>query len=499
MAEAWDVIGGLWAGGAGGAAWWLAAVLVAAVRRAPDDDEAGRLAELEADRTALEQENVTLLAEVERLQHALRLSEDRRETEVAAAEAAVQQHTERLRAFSELQRILLATQPLVDIAEAALHVLDGLVPLTRSSVLVLGDDVDEVRVLAASVREPSATRTGHRYPRRVLEGPRAEADEIVYLEDLRALTDLSVLEQVLYVEGLRSLVQVPLAADGVLFGFLHVGSACPFAFSPEHVDVAREVGALLSMSLHRHRLERARRHYEDELVAGKRRAEELARMKTSFLANMTHETRTPLSSIIGFADLLRDDVEPPQRELVEDIQECAQKLLTTINAVLDLARLESNRTTLDCRPLDVGREVAAAARLLQPLARRKGLVLEVEDAAQGAAARLERTALGRVLNNLIGNALKFTEEGGVTLGVAADAEHVRIEVRDTGIGIADAFLPHLFEEFRQESSGMSRTHEGTGLGLAITRRLVELMDGTIAVQSTKGEGSVFTVQFGRVG
>ena len=162
--------------------------------------------------------------------------------------------------------------------------------------------------------------------------------------------------------------------------------------------------------------------------------------------------------------------------------------------MLDLARLEAEEHALSLSPLDLTQAVTEAVRLLTPLASRKGLHLATQFPATPMWALADSAALGRVLYNLIGNALKFTEHGGVQIRVLADAEHVAVEVTDTGIGIGPDFVPQLFEEFKQESTGLARNHEGCGLGLTITKRLVELMGGTVSVTSTPGEGSSFTVR-----
>ena len=234
------------------------------------------------------------------------------------------------------------------------------------------------------------------------------------------------------------------------------------------------------------------------LQRAKEAAEEMARLKSAFLANMSHEIRTPLTSIIGFAEVMRDGDEPPYRDLSAMIHESGLRLLETLNSVLDFARLEASQTVLDAEVMDVAAAVPRGVQVLEPLARRKGLTLSVEIRAAPAWARLDPGALQRMLNNLVGNAVKFTERGGVTVAVGVTESAVQVQVVDTGVGIAPDFLPHLFDDFRQESTGISRSHEGSGLGLAITRRLVELSGGTVEVTSEKGRGSTFTLAFPRV-
>jgi PAS domain S-box-containing protein len=224
-------------------------------------------------------------------------------------------------------------------------------------------------------------------------------------------------------------------------------------------------------------------------------AEELLRLKSAFLANMSHEIRTPLTAIIGFAEILKEEVPPAQREFVTIIDGAARRLYDTLNSVLDLAQLEGRAVSLRPEALDLAALAREAAGALRPLAERKGLALEVEAPAHPVATQADRGAIARVLNNLIGNAIKFTERGHVRVAVAPDeAGGARLSVVDTGIGMDPASLPRMFEEFRQGSQGYDRSHEGNGLGLAITKRLVDLMGGSVAVESAPGVGTTFTVR-----
>ncbi|NNF57380.1 MAG: PAS domain-containing protein [Rhodothermaceae bacterium] len=246
--------------------------------------------------------------------------------------------------------------------------------------------------------------------------------------------------------------------------------------------------------------EHARAESEQARLAAERaraEAEEMAQLKSAFLANMSHEIRTPLTAIIGFAQVLGEEVSPAQRDLVAPIEQSGKRLLATLNSVLDLARLKSEGVQLHVEPVDVAEEAHDLVMLLQPMAQEKGLALMVHAPVQGLVALADRSALHRVLTNLLSNAIKFTDTGRVMLSVKAEETHIRIRVRDTGRGISAEFLPQLFEEFRQESTGTTRSHEGSGLGLAITRGLVELMGGTITVQSAVGEGTLFSVHLPR--
>ncbi len=236
-----------------------------------------------------------------------------------------------------------------------------------------------------------------------------------------------------------------------------------------------------------------RKQAEAELIAAKERAEEMNRLKTAFLTNISHEIRTPLTSIIGFASILMSEVGEEHREFVEMIEQSGQRLLTTLNSILDLSMLESGTLRLQPQPVNVTEEVAEKITYYQPIAERKGLQLTFSSEPPEIVARLDQACLDRILNHLISNAIKFTERGSVNVHLQAREDQLEIRVADTGVGIDASFLPHLFDAFKQESMGIDRPFEGSGLGLAITHKLVTMMQGTIHVESSKGRGSTFTV------
>jgi PAS domain S-box-containing protein len=257
------------------------------------------------------------------------------------------------------------------------------------------------------------------------------------------------------------------------------------------------------------RLQQQLREYTDRLeervaeqTAELRQANEelrrTSRLKSQFLANMSHELRTPLNAIMGFAEAIRDGVAgkttDEQREFADDIHRAGQQLLQMINDILDFTKLESGAMGLALAPVDLADLIDETLRVARGLARRRG----VEVAAEVSPRPLELTAdamkLKQVLYNLLSNAIKFTEGGGrVAVRAVLEKEVVRLQVADTGAGIAPEDLPSLFEEFTQVDSSLTRKHEGTGLGLALTRRLVELHGGRIEVESELGRGTTFTV------
>ena len=236
----------------------------------------------------------------------------------------------------------------------------------------------------------------------------------------------------------------------------------------------------------------------DHAEALRREAQAADRAKSAFLANMSHEIRTPLTAIIGFAQLLEEAGGDP--DLSGRIERAGLRLLGTINSVLTFARLEAGRTEVRQEPVELASLVRQAVDALRPLAltKRLSLALAVDADAEDAVALVDRSHFGRVMDNLIGNAVKFTEKGAVAVRVRADAETVRVVVSDTGPGIDAGFLPRIFGEFEQETTGERRRFEGSGLGLAITKRLVDAMGGEISVETAIGRGSSFTVSFVRV-
>ncbi len=234
-----------------------------------------------------------------------------------------------------------------------------------------------------------------------------------------------------------------------------------------------------------------------ELLLARDAAEAANKAKSMFLANMSHELRTPLNAILGFSSLMRrePDVSPSQQETLDIINRSGEYLLALINDVLEMAKIEAGRLQLDVAPFDLGAMVRDAADMMRLRAEEKGLRLLLDQSSafpryiKGDEARLHQ-----ILVNLVGNAVKFTRHGSVIirLGLRYDGQHLLMEVEDTGIGIKPEDQKRLFQPFVQLAEPGSR--KGTGLGLVITRQFVELMGGSIGVESTPGKGSIFRVE-----
>jgi len=223
--------------------------------------------------------------------------------------------------------------------------------------------------------------------------------------------------------------------------------------------------------------------------------------KLRFLATMSHEMRTPLNGILGMSGLLLDgELEPSQRTFVDAIHESGATLLTLINDILDYSKIAAEKLEIDKAPVSLRTLVQGVAELLSPRAAQKGIEIASYVAPAIPALVLgDEMRLRQILLNLAGNAVKFTERGGVCIEVhraaakPGDDCRFRIDIRDTGVGIDEKDLALIFDEFSQADSGRERRSEGTGLGLAIVRRLVEAMGGDVRVESQLGQGSVFSV------
>lgn len=268
------------------------------------------------------------------------------------------------------------------------------------------------------------------------------------------------------------------------------------------------------------RSENALRRSEDELRAAKLEAERLARQaeaasraKSEFLANMSHEIRTPMNAVIGYSDLLSNSVtDPQQRNYLDAIRAGSRSLLMLINDILDLSRIEAGKMRLDYSPVSVRRLLDDVRHIFDLRAREQGITLEVSVGSDmPVTMMLDETRFRQVLFNLVGNAIKFTHEGGVSVRatvqpVKSDTEEIpehqtyrlTVRVKDSGIGISDDQRERIFDAFEQQEGQNTRRYGGTGLGLAISRKLARMMGGELEVESDPGNGSVFTLTLPQV-
>ncbi len=238
-----------------------------------------------------------------------------------------------------------------------------------------------------------------------------------------------------------------------------------------------------------------RRQIEDELVAAKEKAEESDRLKLLFLANMSHEIRTPMNGIMGFTSLLKEPAlsGQEQQEYIRMIEKSGARMLTIINDIMSISKIEAGEVTLSISDTNVNREIKDIETFFQPEARQKGIQIIIDHSLtdKPITIKTDEEKFYAVLTNLVKNALKFTHKGSVEIGCEKKGEYLEFFVRDTGIGIRPDQKELIFARFRQASESLTHHFEGSGLGLSISKAYVEMLGGKIWVESELGEGSTF--------
>jgi signal transduction histidine kinase len=352
---------------------------------------------------------------------------------------------------------------------------------------------------------------------------------------MQRLSHLPPLDQALQAEGTRSYIRVPLTAQGELIGALTLGAEAVGGFSPEHLDIAREVADQLAIAIQQARLhEQIQRHAMEleqrvqdrtqELAAANEQLQAASRHKSAFLANMSHELRTPLNSILGFSQLLLDLTKgilpEKQARYLGHIQSSGQHLLQLISDILDLSKVEAGKFVLQPEPLNVATILDDILVIARGLANKKSQTIETAIAPDLLPLEADPVRFKQILFNLLSNAVKFTPDGGTVRVTAhrvkwsisqcvdspapidrwtdrpidSDGDWLQIAVSDTGIGIKAEDMWRLFQEFVQLEATATKRHEGTGLGLALTKRLVEMHGGRIRAESEgQGKGSTFRI------
>jgi two-component system, NtrC family, sensor kinase len=428
-----------------------------------------------ADQAVIAIENARLLKELEERTHELTRS------------------VEQLTALGEVGRAVSSTLDLETVLTTIVSRAVDLSGLDGGVVFEYDEDTEEFVQRAAT--ETGGPLAEARRSTRVRKGEGALGRTAITLEPVQ-VPDITVpgayesrLRRNLIESGIRAILVVPMVREGQLIGCLGVTRNHPGEFPAETIALLRTFATQSALAIQNARL-------FHELADKGRQLEAASRHKSEFLANMSHELRTPLNAIIGFSEVLAEkmfgDVNAKQAEYLQDILESGRHLLSLINDILDLSKIEAGHMELEPADFDLAGAIDNALTLVRERATRRGITLgRTIDERLGIVHGDERK-VKQILLNLLSNALKFTPEGGrIDVGAGLHDNVAEVSVVDTGVGIAPADQEAVFEEFRQVGAA-ARKAEGTGLGLALSRKFVELHGGKIWVQSELGRGSTFT-------
>ena len=470
----------------------VAAVLAFLVNRNMDRALADRrraLGEFENTNRLLQEQTVELEMQAEMAQTAARDAEDATEQATTARVSAEEseRRAERLQAATEALSSALSSSDvanlIVDQALAALRADSGIVAM-------LEPDGEELRIIAA--RNAPLAELGTKISVKLdlplsVVARTGKAFTAPTREDVRMrFPDISPSHEF---AGVRAIAAFPLCVDERILGALLVRWNRDRAMAPSDAAFMAALSRIAAEALDRARLFEAER---DARAA----AEAANRAKAAFLASMSHELRTPLQAALGFAQLVRSGLYGPvndrQAEVLSRVERSQMHLARLIDDVLDFARLEAGRVRVELEPVLLADVLADLAPLVEPQAAKKNIELSLLPPPDTLRVRADRQRLQQVLVNLVGNAIKFTPDGGsVRVGALHDDERATIQVRDTGPGIPADRLQAIFEPFVQVEDGLTRTQPGAGLGLAISRDLARAMKGDLSVESELGGGSTF--------
>jgi len=413
--------------------------------------------------------------------------------ELEARTGELTQSVEKLTALGEVSRAVSSSLDVETVLDTIVSRATQLAGADGCAISEYDDATAMFHVRATHGIDAVLVGTLRAMPLRKGEGVGGRATE---LREPFQIADIAVpgayqshLRDVLIGAGFRAVLSVPLLREEQIIGSLSLTRKAPGEFPPEVVDVLKTFATQSALAIQNARLFR-------EIADKSRQLEAASRHKSEFLANMSHELRTPLNAIIGFSEVLAErmfgDVNAKQAEYLQDILESGRHLLSLINDILDLSKIEAGHMELEPADFDLPGVIENALILVRERASRRGITLGSTIDERLGLIRGDERKVKQILLNLLSNALKFTPEGGrIDVGGRLDGEVAEVSVADTGVGIAPADQEAVFEEFRQVGTA-ERKAEGTGLGLALSRKFVELHGGKIWVQSEPGRGSTFT-------
>src|SRR5262245_13413978 len=453
----------------------VGAILVARDQVAPFSSAHLELLQTFADQAVIAIENVRLFKELQARTHELTRSVDQ------------------LTALGEVGRAVSSTLDLETVLTTIVSRAVQLSALDGGVVFEYDEDAEEFVQRVAT--ETGGTLAEARRITRIRKGEGVLGRTAITLEPVQ-VADIALpgayegrLREILIDSGIRAILAVPMLREGQLIGCLAVTRNQPGAFPAETIDLLKTFATQSALAIQNARL-------FHEIEDKSRQLEAASRHKSEFLANMSHELRTPLNAIIGFSEVLAErmfgELNEKQDEYLKDIYASGQHLLSLINDILDLSKIEAGRMELEVTDFDLPAAIDNALILVRERASRRSIALHTTVDERLGQIQGDERKIRQVLLNLLSNAIKFTPAGGrIDVGAKPVNGSIEVSVSDTGVGIAPEDQEAVFEEFRQVGTAEKKV-EGTGLGLALSRKFVELHGGKIWVKSEVGEGSTFT-------
>lgn len=294
--------------------------------------------------------------------------------------------------------------------------------------------------------------------------------------------------------GILSILAVPICFNDQWWGFIGFDNCTEErVYSAAEESMLKTAAVAIGGAIQRETTTR-------QLLAAKTKAEEMNRLKSNFLANMSHELRTPLIGVLGFAEILKEEIQDQyHKKLAENIFSAGQRLSDSLSLILDLSRIEADKLTLNLELVDITEVISESISYLESDAGNKGLYIKTTFPETVPLLKSDRRMLLTIVDNLLSNAIKFTKTGGVhfiiTIEKGINLRKMNLMIRDTGIGISPEFQQLVFDEFRQVSEGLTRSFEGVGLGLTIVKKFTEKLGGQVEMNSQPGAGTTFTISF----
>ncbi|NKE70460.1 GAF domain-containing protein [Nitrospiraceae bacterium HYJII51-Mn-bac16s-1-B09] len=423
--------------------------------------------------------------------------EDGKTIEILARYASIAIENERLHAETAAlhERFALLTKEISlsrNLDQVFFHIAEGLkrhVSYSRLSIGFRDESLKEIQLLRIEQQNRIGTA---RWPQEQSAIDWVLAHQRPLIRPDLGASQIYVEDRFLFEEGIRSYAILPVVLKGVVIATLNLKSDRPGAYSDTLIESLLPFANHLAPFIENARL-------FQELTHKKREAEEASRLKTEFLSNVSHELRTPLNAVIGYTHLLQDEIYGPlrdrQKEPLSSIRRNAASLLSLINNLLDLSKIEAGKIEVNLEEFDLEELLQEVFENVKPLLHEKAVEVHWRLAGPLAPLWSDPQRVRQIFLNLFSNAIKFTDRGSITISAANQSmpRGIVLSVEDTGIGMREEDLPSIFDPFRQVDGSLTRSAEGTGLGLTIVKKALNLIEGTIEVESAFGKGSRFTV------